>query len=227
TFAVSKDAKKPAYTGILFKIYENGKLILYASDTFRVARAEKDFREPLIDLRLVVPGKTLNIISRIIEEDDNEFISCYFSNREIIFVYKNYVIASRLIEDQFADFDQIFDRNFTTSISVKRKSLEESLIRAMLSAEKGLPRAFFDIVGNSMNITAKDKIGSCYEKVPISKTGDDIKNYIYNMRFLIEPLRVIKAENIDIEFDGNGGLCKISYEHENYNYKYFLAPIKN
>lgn len=68
SFAIAQDETRPILQGILFEV-RNKNLNLVALDGYRLA-IKSEFLDTDIDIEVVIPGKTLNEVSKILEDID-------------------------------------------------------------------------------------------------------------------------------------------------------------
>ena len=97
-YAVSQDEKKPAHTGELFEISPD-KLTVVALDGYRLAIVERPV-EAIKEIRIIVPSKTMNEVSHLLANDDEETVHISANRRYVVFTTAGYTIMSRLIEGE-------------------------------------------------------------------------------------------------------------------------------
>ena len=66
-FAVSTETHRPIFTGCLFEIKDN-KINVVAVDGYRLGWKSKYLEESVSDFKVVIPGKTLNEVNKIISD---------------------------------------------------------------------------------------------------------------------------------------------------------------
>ena len=102
-YAVSQDGKKPAHTGELFVI-EPGSLTVVALDGYRLAIIKRDV-ECTRDIRIIIPGKTLQELLKIMGGAEDE-VKIDANRRYVVFTTNGYTIMSRLIEGDFLNYER-------------------------------------------------------------------------------------------------------------------------
>ena len=232
-FAVSHDEGRPLFRAVCLKFEEGGKLTAIASDTYRLARLQRNYRNnnAVKLFNLLIPGRTLNEIMKIIEDTDSEEIKCYFKENEIILQYRNFTFSSRLIEGKFPDVDGVFPEGFKTRIKVAKKELEKLLQRAVLLTHGQNQMIMLHIRENNLQVHVSSDSGRMDEQMSLSvKEGDDLEGILLNARYLLEPLRIIEKEDVTIEFNGPLGPCVFSLDQKSEGvedvYRYLVLPIK-
>lgn len=216
-FATSADENKPAFKGVLFEM-SLGILTVIASDTYRLVKIMDD-TETDESYRILIPGKSLQFFSRVIENEQDKNIDLYFSNGEMVAMFDNYTVYLRLLADKFPDLSNVIPAKFETMITVQGEGLKSLLNRAAIVAENNTVN--IAVKENKLHIsTSSEKMGHMEEEMDIEKTGNDFKA-CFNINYLRDALKVTK-ENIEIKFNGSLGPCVFKQG----NWQYLALPIK-
>ena len=104
-YAVSQDERKPAHTGELFEILPD-KMTVVALDGYRLAIVERPIKA-VKDIRIIVPSKTMNEVSHLLANDDEELVHICANRRYVVFMTAGYTIMSRLIEGEFLNYHNV------------------------------------------------------------------------------------------------------------------------
>ena len=231
TFAVSQDEGKPSFKGVLFEIDEENNVFFIASDTYRLAYLKTTLKnKDLQPLRILVPGKSLNEIMRIID-DGQDTVEFTYTDNDIIFYYKQFIIYSRLLENRFPNLSSIFPPTCATKIKINTRLLEKAIARASLLAGGYNHMISLQITEDTLEIYSGSEVGRMNEKLLISnKEGDDLPEIMLNARYFLDPLKVIDDEYVEINFNGAYGPCIFDYQETMENgildYRYLVLPIK-
>lgn len=81
-------------TGELFEISGNN-LKVVALDGHRIAIRNIELNAEYEDIKVVVPGKTLNEISKILNGGVDDIVNIYFTTNHILFEFGNTLVVSR------------------------------------------------------------------------------------------------------------------------------------
>lgn len=221
-FAAAQDETRPILTGALFETEDN-MASLVAIDGYRLA-VKKVSVNVDEDIKVVIPAKTLNEVSKILEDDDAEVkISCTPGN--IIFNFGDTVITSRLLEGQFLNYNDIIRNEHKLRIRVKTKDIQECLERASLLAREGKNNLVkLDISDDKLVITSNSEIGNVYEELPIQLEGNDIK-IAFNSKYILEGIKAIDSEEIVMDMISNVNPCIIRPVEDN-SYTYLVLPVR-
>ena len=223
-FAVSVDENRPILTGSLFE-YKSGRLSIVSIDGYRLALRTLTPNTAVEDRNLVIPGKTLNEISKIIEPVDEE-LTIYTAGNQILFDLGNCIMVSRLLEGEYLNYMGIIPKEYETRITVNTKELLACFERASLvitNEERRYP-VKLDISDDMMVITSHTEIGNAREEIRLEMEGKKLE-ISFNPRYFIEALRVIENEMVNIYFTSSIGPCIIK-PLQGEAFVYLVLPIR-
>jgi DNA polymerase-3 subunit beta len=221
-FAASQENLKPIFTGCLIEI-KNNLCTFVALDGYRMA-VKKEKIEFNGEVSIVVPSKTLLEILRIIEEDEGE-IKITVSESHISFKLENTIIISNLLDGKFMDYEGIIKSNFVTVVKADPSDIRDSVERASLLARDDKNNlVVLDIKEQSMQINSASEYGNVEENVPVEKEGEDLKMG-FNSKYLLDFLRVIGNEKIELNLVGKNSPCFINEEGKQ-DYIYMVLPVR-
>lgn len=198
-FATSADENRPVFTGVLMEINE-GQLRFVATDTHRLALRKISLKDNLDDTNVIIPGKALNELARVIGSADRE-VTISLGDNQIIFGMEDTLLISRLIEGQFPNYRQVIPQGHKTRIRVKTKDLLESVERASLLARVGTQIIRLNIEEEKVIINANTEVGKIHEELPIYLQGDPIQ-IAFNAVYLIDALKSIGGDNLYFDMSG-------------------------
>jgi DNA polymerase-3 subunit beta len=224
TFATSQDESRPILTGALIEI-ENSNISMVAIDGFRLA-IRKALIETELNHKVVIPGKTLQEIFKIISNVDNDKkIKMAITDKHILFEVDETRLISRLLEGEFIKYAQILPKENNTEIIVDANDLLNCIERASLLARESKNCAIkFNINENVLNITSNVEVGSVNEEINIDFSGNELE-IGFNPKYIIDALKVIDSEKVKLEFSTNVSPCIIK-PTDNDNYIYLVLPVR-
>lgn len=223
-FSVAVEETKPILTGELIEIKEN-KLNIVAIDGFRVSFRKTDIDLIEDEISVVIPSKTLNEVSKILSDKEENIINLYFTDKHALFELENCTIVSRLLEGEFLKYEQLFTDDFTTSTEINRHEFLKSLERAsLISKETKKNPVKLDIKDNKMIITSNTELGQSYEEIDADIDGEFLE-IAFNPKYLIDALKAIDDDIIYIQFLTPLSPCIIKGK-ENDSYKYLILPLR-
>ncbi|ABO48554.1 DNA polymerase III, beta subunit [Desulforamulus reducens MI-1] len=198
-FATLSDENRPVFTGVLMEIL-NGTLRLVTTDTHRLAMREIKDSSVDNDINIIIPGKTLNELTRVIGAADQQ-VTISLGENQIIFGMEDTLLISRLIEGQFPNYRQVIPQGHKTRIRLKTKDLLEASERASLLARVGTQIIRLNIEEEKIILTANTEVGRIHEEVPVYLQGESLQ-ISFNAMYLIDALRAIGSDNIYFDLSG-------------------------
>ena len=221
-FSIAANENNKLMTGELFEI-KNNIMKVISLDGHRIAIRKITHKDSYSDKKVIVPGKTLSEISRILSGETEDMVDIFFAENHIVFEFDDTVVVSRLIEGEYFRIDQMLSSDYETKIHVNKREFLDCIDRASLLVKEGDKKPIIiDISDGSMQLTIHSQIGSMDEDVDIEKEGKDIL-IGFNPRFLMDALRVIDDEEITIYLVNPKAPCFIKDEEE--NYIYLILPV--
>ncbi len=221
-FSIAANENNKLMTGELFEI-KNNIMKVISLDGHRIAIRKITLKDSYSDKKVIVPGKTLSEISKILSGETEDMVDIFFAENHIVFEFDDTVVVSRLIEGEYFRIDQMLSSDYETKIHVNKREFLDCIDRASLLVKEGDKKPIIiDISDGSMQLTIHSQIGSMDEDVDIEKEGKDIL-IGFNPRFLMDALRVIDDEEITIYLVNPKAPCFIKDEEE--NYIYLILPV--
>ncbi|HZK57608.1 MAG TPA: DNA polymerase III subunit beta [Clostridia bacterium] len=222
-FATAEDGTRPILTGVLVETGE-GMLNMVALDGYRVALRKSEIDSQLSD-KVVIPGKTLNEINRIMGGGEDKKVQISLTNNHALFTVDSTKLVSRLLEGEFINYNQIIPKEFKSRIKIETKQLLDSIERASLLGKEGRNNLVkLTITDEKMIINSNSELGNVHEEIEIELEGEDLQ-IAFNSRYFIEALRVVDDDVIYLEFTTNlspGIIKPIS----NDNTIYLILPVR-
>lgn len=221
-FAVAQDETRPILTGILFEVKDN-KINLVALDGFRLALKKENIQSSK-NLSVVIPGKTLNELSRILKEDDSE-IKISFTNNHILFDLNGTKVISILLTGEFFNYNSIIPDEYNLRVIAKRNELLNCIERASLMAKEGNTNLVkLNIENEKIIITSDSQLGKAREEMNIILQGENLK-IAFNSKYLIDVLKIMDGEEIVMELSSGISPCVIKNK-DNQNCTYLVLPVR-
>lgn len=221
-FSIAVNENNKLMTGELFEI-RNNVLKVVSLDGHRIAIRNLALSGECPDQKVVVPGKTLNEISKILSGEMDDMVNIYFAENYLLFEFSNTIVLSRLIDGEYFRIDQMLSSDYETKITINRQEFMDCIDRAtLLVRESDKMPVIIDVTDGQMELRIDSSIGSMDEEIDIEKTGKDII-IGFNPKFLLDALRVIDDESISIYFVNAKAPCFIRDEKS--SYIYLILPV--
>ena len=221
-FSIAINDNNKMMTGELFEVNE-GTLKVVGLDGHRIAIRNIKLEGRSDDVRVVIPGKTLQEISKILNADAESFVNIYFTNNHVLFEFDQTHVVSRLIEGDYFKISQMLSNDYETKVSINKKEFLDSIDRANLLIREGDKKPIIiNILNGLLQVNVNSAIGALNEDIDIDEEGKDIM-IGFNPKFLMDALRVIDDENVTMYLVNHKSPCFIRDKEE--NYIYLILPV--
>ena len=221
-FSIAINDNNKIMTGELFEVNE-GTLKVVGLDGHRIAIRNIKLEGRSDDVRVVIPGKTLQEISKILNADAESFVNIYFTNNHVLFEFDQTHVVSRLIEGDYFKISQMLSNDYETKVSINKKEFLDSIDRANLLIREGDKKPIIiNILNGLLQVNVNSAIGALNEDIDIDKEGKDIM-IGFNPKFLMDALRVIDDENVTMYLVNHKSPCFIRDKEE--KYIYLILPV--
>ncbi|MCI8357298.1 MAG: DNA polymerase III subunit beta [Lachnospiraceae bacterium] len=221
-FSIADNDNNRLMTGELFEINED-TLKVVSLDGHRISIRKIGLKDTYAQRKIVVPGKTLSEISKILSGDTDKDVNIFFTDNHILFEFDNTIVVSRLIEGEYFRIDQMLSSDYETKVRINKKEFLNCIDRATLLVKEGDKKpVIINITDEAMELKMNTIIGSMDEEIDIVKNGKDLM-IGFNPKFLIDALRVIDDEEVDLYMVNPKAPCFIRDEEE--NYIYLILPV--
>ena len=221
-FSIADNDTNKMMSGELFEIHDN-LLKVVSLDGHRISIRNIELKNSYGSRKVIVPGKTLQEISKIIGGESEAEVEISFTQNHVVFEFGNTLVVSRLIEGEYFRIDQMLSSDYETKVTVNKRELLDCIDRATLLIKEGDKKPIIiNIADGSMELKIKSQIGSMDEEIIISKEGRDLL-IGFNPKFLIDALRVIEDEQVDLYFMNAKAPCFIKDEQQ--SYIYLILPV--
>ena len=189
----------------------------------RVSIRKIRLKESYDSIKVVIPGKTLNEVSKILNGGMDDEVSISFSKNHVVFEFDQTMVVSRLIEGNFYNIDQMLKTNYETKVKINKNDLYGCIDRAtLLLREAEKKPVILNIKENEIQMEMNTKIGSMDEEVTAEKEGKDL-TIAFNPKYINDVLKVIDDEDVHLYLFNSNAPCFIKNEEE--SYIYLILPV--
>lgn len=221
-FSIAANDSNKMMGGELFEV-KNNTLKVVSLDGHRISIRNIGLKDNYPDNKVIVPGKTLNEISKILTGDNEKEVLIFFSKNHILFEFDKTMVVSRLIEGEYFRIDNMLSIDYETKVKINKREFLDCIERAMiLIRESDRKPIIIHIADQNMELKVKSAFGSMNAEVTVHKTGKDIM-IAFNPKFLVEALRVIDDEEVDVYMTNPKSPCFI--RDEDSQYIYLILPV--
>lgn len=221
-FSIADNDNNKLMTGELIDIKEN-ELKVVSLDGHRISIRKIELKNSYHPKKVIVPGKTLIEVSKILSGGMDDLVNLFFTEKHVVFEFDNTTVVSRLIEGEYFKIEQMLSSDYETKVTIHKREFLNCIDRATLLVKEGDKKPIIiNITEGNMELSIQSFIGSMKEDIDITKEGKDIL-IGFNPKFLIDALRVIDEEFIDIYYVNPKAPCFIKDADE--KYIYLILPV--
>ena len=226
-FAMSTEESRYYLNGIYFHTKDGDSPLLrtVATDGHRLALAEVDQPKGANGMPdVIIPRKTIAEVCKLLEEEEGD-VKISLSHTQITFNFGGALVASRLIDGSFPDYEKVIPQNNNASLTVSRKQFSEAVDRmAIISLEK--TRAIkVSVNPKSINISAStNNQGSGTDEIEATYDGKPL-NTGFNARYLLDITQQIKSETIEFKLSDENAPAILKGMDET-DVLYILMPMR-
>ena len=221
-FSISPNDSNKMMTGELFEVNEN-RLRVASLDGHRISIRTTELKETYPSVKVIIPGKTLNEISKIITGDTEKKVDIFFSSNYVLFKFDETIMVSRLIDGEYFKIDSMLSSDYETRVTINKREFLDCIERStILIRETDKKPLILDIHDGKMSLKINSIIGSMNAELEIRKQGKDLM-IAFNPRFLLDALRVIDDEEVKLYLTNPKAPCFIRDDQE--NYIYLILPV--
>ena len=221
-FSIADNDNKKLMTGELFEIEEND-LKVVSLDGHRISIRNIELKNNYSHKKVVVPGKTLQEVSKILPGSAEDEVSIFLTDNHIVFEFENTTVVSRLIEGEYFKIEQMLSSDYETKVKINKRELLDCIDRATLLVKEGDKKPIImNITDGTMELKINSFIGSMNEDIDIAKEGKDIL-IGFNPKFFIDALRVIDEEEVTLYMVNPKAPCFIKDDEG--TFIYLILPV--
>ena len=192
-------------------------------DGHRISIRNITLKDSYEDHKVIVPGKTLSEISKILTGDNEKDVLIFFSKNHILFEFDETIVVSRLIEGEYFKIDHMLSSDYETRVKLNKRDFMDNIDRAMiLIRDSDRKPIILNVEDSNVNLKVKSSFGTMNADVPAHKSGKDIM-IAFNPKFLLDALRVIDDEEVEIYMMNPKSPCFIKDEAG--TYVYLILPV--
>ncbi|HET6945157.1 MAG TPA: DNA polymerase III subunit beta, partial [Gaiellaceae bacterium] len=190
--AASRDESRPVLTGILVS-FTGGKLVMAATDSYRLAVKETDLDGSLPDLEAIVPGRALQELARIAGSGDTVEVGVH--ENQVLFSVAGAWLTTRRIDGQFPNYRQLLPEQFEHELTLPRGEVLEVVRRASVMIQRATPLQLRFAEGELTVLARTHEVGESKESMPVGYSGDTLE-IGFNAEFLRDGLESIDGDDV-------------------------------
>ncbi|HEV8459441.1 MAG TPA: DNA polymerase III subunit beta [Gaiellaceae bacterium] len=218
--SASRDESRPVLTGILVR-FEPGKIVMAATDSYRLAVKETSVEGTLPDLEAIIPARALQELTRIAGGADD--VQLGVQENHVVFAADGTVLTTRRIDGQFPNYRQLLPEQFEHEVVLPREEALDVVRRVSLMAQRNSPLRLRFADGELTVSAITQDVGEARESLPAPYNGDAME-IGFNAEFLRDGLESVESDSITFKLISP--LRPAVLEGEGDDYVYLIMPIR-
>jgi DNA polymerase-3 subunit beta len=222
-FCASTSTVKPELQSVL--IYgEAGKLVVVATDSFRLAEKSVPLKTGGSVPQLLVPARNAAELMRLLDGASGD-IELYYNDNQLSTHVGDVYYTSRLIDGAFPNYRQIVPKSFSTEAIMLREDFSTSLKSLSVFADK-FSQVGVSILPNKKSVELSSRnpdVGEQVSSVKSTILGDEL-SMNFNGRYLADSLQAISGESVRIQSNGPGKAILIK-DASDESFYYLAMPM--
>jgi DNA polymerase-3 subunit beta len=219
----SNDETRAILTGVFIQSHE-GNLRMVATDSYRLAIADKPLENSTADFEAVIPGTFLLEVASLPPSADTVHLA--ISENQVLVEYRNVEYINRRLEGNYPNYNLLLPDGYKTRVTFDCKQLNTSIRRVALINGSSSPIKF-DInqaTGTTQLSAVTQDVGSSQEVLSTPVEGEDIQT-AFNSTFILDGLSAIGTEEVSLELQdaGRPGIFKSG---EGERFLYLVMPVR-
>jgi DNA polymerase-3 subunit beta len=192
--SASRDESRPVLTGILVR-FEAGKLVMAATDSYRLAVKETELAGDVPELEAIIPARALAELARIAQTGDT--IELGVHENQVVFTADDVWLTTRRIDGQFPNYKQLLPETFEHDVKLPRGELLDVVRRVGVLVQRTSPIQLRFAEGELTVFARTQDVGEAKESLPVPFAGDPLE-IGFNSEFLREGIESIAADEIQL-----------------------------
>ncbi len=218
--AASRDESRPVLTGVLVS-FTGGKLVMAATDSYRLAVKETELDGTAPELEAIVPSRALQELARI--ANHGETVEVGVHENQVLFSTDGAWLTTRRIDGQFPNYRQLLPEQFEHELTLPRTEILEVVRRASVMIQRATPRQLRFAEGELTVIARTHEVGESQESMPVGFSGETLE-IGFNADFLRDGLESMDGD--DVRFKLISPLRPAVLQGESDDFTYLVMPIR-
>jgi DNA polymerase III subunit beta len=218
--AASRDESRPVLTGILVQ-FGAGKLVMAATDSYRLAVKETPLAGSVPELEAIVPGRALQELARISGSGDEVAIGV--QENQVLFSSDGVWLTTRRIDGQFPNVRQLLPEEFAYELTLPRADLLDVIRRASVMIQRATPLQLRFAEGELTVVARTHEVGESKESLPVGYTGEQL-DIGFNADFLRDGLELLDTDDVRVKLISP--LRPAVLQGDGDDFTYLVMPIR-
>ena len=218
--SASRDESRPVLTGILAR-FESGKLVMAATDSYRLSVKETPIAGAPDDLEAIIPARALAEVSRIAVA--GESLELGVQENQVVFRADGVTLTTRRIEGQFPNYRQLLPDAFEHEVRLPRAELLDVVRRVSVMAQRNSPLRLRFAEGELTVSAQTQDVGEAREALPVAFAGEPLE-IGFNAEFLRDGVESVASDALVLKLISP--LRPAVMQGDGDDFSYLIMPIR-
>ena len=179
-------------TGVLVR-FEPGKLVMAATDSYRLSVKETVLGGTVPELEAIVPARALTELARI--GQGAEQIELGVHENQVVFGVDGIWLTTRRIDGQFPNYKQLIPESFEYEVALPRDEVLDVVRRIAVMAQRNSPLRLRFAEGELTVSARTQDVGEAQESLPAAFSGEPLE-IGFNAEFLRDGVDSVTGETV-------------------------------
>jgi DNA polymerase-3 subunit beta len=219
--SASRDESRPVLTGVLVR-FEPGKLVMAATDSYRLSVKETPIEGSLPELEAIVPARALGELARVAQGAERIELSVH--ENQVVFGIDGIWLTTRRIDGQFPNYKQLVPETFEHEVSLPKEEVLDVVRRIAVMAQRNSPLRLRFAEGELAVSARTQDVGEADESLPAAFSGEPLE-IGFNAEFLRDGIESVDGETIRMRLISPLRPCVLQSEGSD-DFLYLIMPIR-
>lgn len=227
--AVSNQESRPILTGIHFVLNDN-QFLAVATDSHRLSQRQIELPTPSeASFDVIIPGKSLTELSRMIGDDDAD-VKMQFSENQVLFLLGDTSFYSRLLEGNYPDTSRLIPKESSTTVEFEAPELLAAVERAsLLSHESRNNVVKLTLTPTDHQVTIfsnSPDVGNVEEELAPKEIGGEPLEISFNPDYMKDALHSFGQATIRVAFTSALRPFTLVPTEDTSNFIQLITPVR-
>lgn len=224
-FAVSASEVRPVLTGVSLHTEKDWMRVI-ATDGIRLSQYIMNLENNAADhFNVVIPGRTLEYLSKMLRDGEEENTEIVFGQKQIQFITANWRVQAALLEGTYPSVDHLIPQTFLSEVIIKTDYLLHAIERISILAGDCVTLSLLPSHMLSLSSKTTD-IGDVREELSLEQLEGEHYRVSFNGKYFRDILRAVDSERLRIWYAGKERPLVIEPLHVSSSTLFLITPMR-
>ncbi|MEK7625494.1 MAG: DNA polymerase III subunit beta [Patescibacteria group bacterium] len=231
--AVARNDIRPELSGLfVFFDADNKQIVMAATDSYRLAEKKIKLEQGEKEMKVIVPFRAAQEINHLLTgvgggEQKETNARILVGDNQIVVLFNNAVVISRLVEGQYPDYTQIIPKDFSTTVTIDTGKMVKEMKASGLFTTTGVNAVTLGIKPkqNIMEISStSSQTGEYNSELEVEVKGNEA-TVLLNNRYVLDGLNNFSTLETSLKINNGDSACLFAPKGDE-SYLYIVMPIR-